>query len=92
MGAISGAMGNVGGFLKGLSDRRFKKNIKLIGKSPNGLNIYVFEYIDKIFGEGFYQGVMSDEIPQDAVIKHKDGYDMVDYSKIDVEFKLVENV
>ena len=34
------------------SDRRMKKNIKLIGKSNSGLNIYAFEYIDKIFGEG----------------------------------------
>lgn len=30
---------------------------------------------------------MSDEIPQEAVIKHIDGYDRVDYSKLDVEFK-----
>jgi len=30
---------------------------------------------------------MSDEISQHAVIKNKDGYDMVDYSKLDVEFK-----
>ena len=32
---------------------------------------------------------MSDEIPQKAVIKHKDGYDRVDYSKLDVEFKQI---
>ena len=32
---------------------------------------------------------MSDEIPQHAVIKHKDGYDMVDYSKLDVNFKQI---
>ena len=92
MGAICGAIGNVGGFLQGLSDRRFKKNIKLIGKSASGLNIYLFEYINKSFGEHVYQGVMSDEIPQNAVIKHKDGYDMVDYSKIDVEFKIANDV
>jgi len=49
----------------------------------------IFEYIDKIFGEGIFQGVMSDEIPQEAVIKHPDGYDRVDYSKIDVEFKRI---
>ena len=91
MQGISGAIGNVGGFLQGLSDRRFKKNIKLIGKSPSGLNIYLFEYINEVFGKGVYQGVMSDEIPKEAVIKHKDGYDMVNYSIIDVEFKLVEN-
>jgi hypothetical protein len=70
-----------------LSDRRLKKNIKLIGKSPNGINIYIFEYINNIFGKGIFQGVMSDDIPVDAVVKHKSGYDMVDYSKIDVEFK-----
>jgi hypothetical protein len=30
---------------------------------------------------------MSDEIPQSAVIRHTSGYDMVDYSKIDVNFR-----
>jgi hypothetical protein len=69
------------------SDKRLKKNIKLIGKSNSGLNIYAFEYINKIFGSGIYQGVMSNEIPQYAVIKHANGYDKVDYSKIDVDFK-----
>ena len=33
---------------------------------------------------------MSDEIPQAAVVKHSDGYDRVDYSKLDVEFKKVQ--
>ena len=80
------ASGKSGGTLS-LSDRRLKKNIKLIGKSKSGLNIYMFEYINKIFGSGIYQGVMSNEIPQHAVNKHTDGYDRVDYSKIDVDFK-----
>jgi len=72
------------------SDRKLKKNIKLIGGSPSGLKIYAFEYIDKaLFGSGTWQGVMSDEVPQSAVLKHKDGYDMVDYSKLDVEFKKI---
>ena len=91
-GQIGGAAaGNMpaGGGGPGGSDRRLKKNIKLIGKSPSGLKIYAFEYIDKIFGEGIWQGVMSDEIPQEAVIKHPDGYDRVDYSKLDVEFKRI---
>jgi len=74
---------------KNASDRRLKNNIKLIGKSKSGLNIYSFKYIDKKFGEGTYQGVMSDEIPTDAVTKHKDGFDRVDYSKIDVKFQLI---
>ena len=73
----------------GFSDRRLKKNIKLIGYSLSGLRIYVFEYINKAFGEGVWQGVMSDEIPIDAVIKHEDGFDRVDYSKLDVTFKQI---
>ena len=36
-----------------------------------------------------FEGVMSDEIPEYAVVKHQDGYDRVDYSKIDVEFKQI---
>lgn len=71
------------------SDRRLKNNIKLIGYSLSGLKIYTFEYINKLFGEGIYQGVMSDEIPSIAVIKHQDGWDRVDYSKIDVNFKKI---
>ena len=82
------AFGNIAGSVLGaLSDRRTKKNIELIGSSPSGLGIYTFEYKDKAFGEGKYQGTMSDEVPAEAVLKHESGYDMVDYSKIDVEFK-----
>jgi hypothetical protein len=69
------------------SDRRLKKNIKQIGRSPSGLKIYSFEYKNK---KGVYQGVMSDEIPSSAVVAGKDGFNMVDYSKIDVEFKLIK--
>ena len=83
-GAIESGIGAIGTFAG--SDKRLKKNIKLIGKSPSGLKIYAFEYIDKFFGDGIYQGVMSNEIPNDAVINNG-GYDRVDYSKLDVEFK-----
>tara|TARA_R100001480_G_scaffold131270_1_gene128659 strand:+ start:1220 stop:2107 length:888 start_codon:yes stop_codon:yes gene_type:complete len=94
IGAIGDTAGAIGGTLMGMSnpgsDIRLKKNIKLIGLSSSGLRIYAFEYIDKMFGKGIWQGVMSDEIPQNAVIKHKDGYDRVDYSKLDVEFKQIK--
>jgi hypothetical protein len=87
---VSGGGGLAGsGTLMPGSDRRLKKNIKLLGYSSSGLNIYAFEYINKKFGEGVFQGVMSDEIPSKAVIKHEDGFDRVDYSKIDVEFKQI---
>jgi len=70
------------------SDRNIKKNINKIGKSDSGLNIYSFEYKDKVHGEGLFQGVMSDEVPQEAVVE-MDGYKAVDYSMLDVEFKRI---
>ena len=71
------------------SDRKLKKDIKLIGKSRSGLNIYEFSYIDSDrFGKGVYQGVMSDEAPSKAVVSNG-SYDSVDYSKIDVQFKRI---
>ena len=87
IGGVTGAIGDVAGAFVGKSDRKLKKNIKLVSKSPSGLPIYTFEYIDAKFGEGVYQGVMADEVPREAVVKHPDGYDMVDYGMVDVEFK-----
>jgi len=91
---LGAQMGMYGSAMQGLgsaigSDRRLKKNINLIGKSPKGLNIYSFEYINKDYGSGVYQGVMSDEIPREAVSVDFDGYDMVDYNMLDVDFKQI---
>ena len=72
-----------------MSDRKLKKNIHLIGRSPSGLNIYSFEYIDSKYGDGIFQGVMADEIPLDAVVDSGKGYNMVNYSMIDVDFKKI---
>lgn len=80
--------GEVIGAAAKYSDRKLKKNINKIGKSPSGLNIYSFEYKNSKYGEGLFQGVMSDEIPQEAV-GTRDGYDTVDYSMLDVEFKQI---
>lgn len=87
-GALS-AGGSVAGAAIAASERSLKKNIKLIGKSKSGINIYLFEYIDKVFGNGVYQGVIADEIPSFAIVPMK-GYKAVDYSKIDVEFKRIK--
>jgi hypothetical protein len=85
-----GSTSSLGGQYNFGSDRRLKNNIKLISKSKAGLNIYSFTYKDdKTWGNKTYQGVMSDEIPTNAVVKHEDGFDRVDYSKIDVEFKQI---
>ena len=72
----------------GKSDRRLKKNINKIGQSASGLNIYSFEYKNPSDGEGLFQGVMSDEVPQEAVINNGE-YDMVNYGMLDVEFKQI---
>jgi hypothetical protein len=71
-----------------MSDRRLKKNINKIGESPSGLNIYSFEFINPHHGKGMYQGVMSDEMPQEVIIK-AGGYDTVNYNMLDVEFKQI---
>jgi hypothetical protein len=67
------------------SDRRSKENIKQVGVSDKGTNIYEFNYIGV---KQRYQGVMADEVPW-AVIERANEYSMVDYSKVDVEFKKV---
>ena len=86
--AISGIGTGLASGAAALSSGSSKKKIRLMGKSPSGLNIYAFEYINKAFGKGVWQGVMADEVPSDAVIKNFVGdFDGVDYSKIDVEFK-----
>jgi hypothetical protein len=86
--AISGIGTSILGAAGGVSDIRLKKNIALIGRSGRGLNIYSFEYINPIYGSGRFQGVMSHEVPKSAVTSIN-GYDMVDYSTLDVEFKRI---
>jgi hypothetical protein len=81
VGAVATAVG-VG--LATKSDRRLKEGINLIGRSPSGLNIYEFSYKYRV---GIFRGVMSDEVPEDAVIHGH--FDMVDYSKIDVDFERI---
>jgi len=83
-GQVTGALGAIGS-IYAMSDIALKNNINYIGKSPSGINIYTFNYNgdDKV-----YQGVMAHEVPH-ASIFNTDGYLMVDYSKVDVEFKRV---
>jgi hypothetical protein len=81
------AVAGIGSSIMGAaSDRKLKKNISKIGESVSGLNIYSFEYKNPIFGEGLFQGVMSDEVPEEAVIP-MNGYNAVNYNMLDVEFK-----
>lgn len=89
LSSIASSMGKGGAFDKAPSDRRLKTDIKNIGVSTSGLNIYSFKYKDDKFGSGVWQGVMADEVPSFAVSKNSDGYSQVDYSLIDVEFKQI---
>jgi len=69
----------------GFSDIRLKENVELIGKSLSNINIYKFNYKNS---PTTYQGAMAHEVPW-ASQKHNSGYLMVDYNKIDVNFKKI---
>ena len=85
--AMIGALGNLGGAgISAFSDERLKENIHKLGESPSGLGIYQFSYIGEESKTPNHIGTMAQEVLKinpDAVSK-KDGYYMVDYSKIDV--------
>ena len=87
---IGNVVSGIGDFFSGWSDVRLKKNIKLIDISKKGYNIYSFEFKDpEKYGKGTFQGVLSHDIPSEFVSKNEDGYNMVDYSFLDVEFKSI---
>ena len=76
--STNSGMGNLG-----FSDIRLKDNVELIGKSPSNINIYKFNYKGN---PTIYQGAMAHEVSW-ASVKANNGYLMIDYDKIDVEFK-----
>ena len=80
-GGTSATSSGLGGL--GFSDIRLKDNVELIGKSPSNINIYKFNYKGN---PTIYQGAMAHEVPW-ASVKANNGYLMIDYNKIDVEFK-----
>ena len=77
------AVSAVTSFFGKWSDMRLKEDIQLIGKSPAGINIYSFKYKHT---DGTYQGVMAQEVPW-ATKMTDTGFYMVDYNKVDVEFR-----
>jgi len=73
------------------SDNSLKFNKKLLGKSKSGLNVYEFKYKWDRHLSRKYRGVIAQELLKtnpDAVGKRL-GYYTVDYSKIDVDFRIV---
>lgn len=65
-----------------VSDMRAKEDIRLVGRTFDGLNVYTFRYK----GDDVTQmGVMAQEVQKvhpDAVVPLADGYLSVDYSRI----------
>ena len=77
----------------GWSDRRLKTNINYKRTSPSGLKVYHFEFKEpEIYGEGVFEGVIADEIPQEYVQIAENGYEKVIYGLIDVDFKKVGDI
>ena len=88
MNSISFGMSVISPFLPS-SDVRLKDNIKKIGTSIEGYNIYKFRYLDSTKE---YIGVMAQEVKSkkpEAVMKLNNGFYGVDYSQLDVEFREV---
>ncbi len=90
-GSVAGIGGSIGTMKEAgmFSDRRLKQNIKKIGESISGLSIYTFNYIGKAKK---YIGTMSDDVKKlfpEAVAVNDNGYEVVRYDLIDVQFKEV---
>jgi len=93
-GAGAAGAGGAGGFASlfaAMSDKNLKENIEEVGKSESGIPIYHFDYKDKSLGEFRYEGVMAQDLLElkPEAVSEKDGYLMVDYSKIDINFKRI---
>ena len=83
------AMKGFGGATTMMSDIRVKENIVKTGVSKSGIPTYEFNYIGD---NNRYSGAMAqDLLNTDAVSIHESGYYMVDYNKIDVDMRLINN-
>ena len=90
--AAGSAIGGIAGAFK-FSDIALKTNIKFENKFKNNLPIYTFEYINKKHGNGRYEGVMAQDVEKiypEAVSISPEGYKMVHYSKINVDFRRIQ--
>jgi len=99
----SGMFGGAGGLLSGIgagasdviselikrySDVSLKTNIEPVGKLPNGINLYTWDWTEKgkeLAGDTPTYGVLAQEVQQiipEAVTRGEQGYLTVDYSKL----------
>jgi len=84
-GDIAGTAAQLATMAMMMSDERLKENIKPIGKSKNGHNVYTWDWNDKAKELGVNDpttGVIAQEVMKympEAVSKHANGYYMVNY-------------
>lgn len=93
VGGVLGGLGGLGNLAKGLgglgsfsslfalSDERAKEDIKRVGKTDDGQNIYTYRYKS---GGPMQMGLMAQEVMKrkpEAVARHESGLLMVDYAK-----------
>ena len=79
LGGLAG-LGQAG--IMRFSDLRLKVDVKPIGRTVGGYNLYSWKWKD---GSGYDTGVIAQEVQKvrpDAVVESTSGYLMVDYSKI----------
>lgn len=81
--ATQGLMSGIAGGAMMFSDRRLKRNVRVVGERSDGLNVYTFNYI----WEGDvppHTGLMADEVEKlypDAVVRVHE-WKVVDYSRL----------
>ena len=76
--------GNLGNFF---SDRRLKTDIRQVGTSRSDIAIYHFRYRGEL---QWYQGVIAQDLlatHPEAIVRAANGYLMVNYRLLDVEFR-----
>jgi len=92
---LSGALSiasSVAGIYSGFgfgSDAKIKENVEHVGTSPQGYEVYEFNYKG---GKTRYRGAMAQDVVKKnpmAVGIHPEGYLTVDYSKIDVNMEVI---
>lgn len=81
--ALLGGLASLGGAgIMRYSDARLKEDIRLIGQTPGGVNLYSWKWKD---GSGEDSGVIAQEVAlshPEAVSTDTSGFLMVDYSKL----------
>ena len=71
------------------SDVRLKQDIAQVGVTAHGLPLYIFRYRGQ---QGLYEGVMAQDVLKvrpDAVVVGADGFYLVDYAKLGIEFRRI---